>query len=1190
MYLKRIEIAGFKSFADRTVIEFNEGLTAIVGPNGSGKSNITEAIRWVLGEQSAKSLRGGKMPDVIFAGSSSRSPLNIAEVTLVLDNEDYFLPVEYSEVSVTRRLTRDGESDFFINKQRSRLKDVVSLFMDSGLGRDSFSIISQGKVEEIFNSKPEDRRAIFEEAAGVLKYKNRKKQAEKHLVETDDNLSRVQDIIYELELQLNPLKQQSDNAKSYLSLKEKLSEQDISMSAFLIDQTKEKWEKNKEQLATNRQELSLKEKEKETLEDTLEQLKSEQLTLEQMLDSHQQRLLDCSTEYEQLETQKRVLEEKQKFSFQTKEAQQKTLRDLDKQKEALRSEIETLKNEEQELNNEQQLIKKEISHIKQELVQYSKSAKEQLDDMRSDYLEYMQQQSHVNNELKHLEKQYTQETSRNSNEITGLEKLVSMIKEKKVELETLSQEYDVKKENVVTYLEEYQEKRQIKEQLNAQLQKLNTQLMDALRILQQAQAKQKSLKELQDNYAGFYQGVRAVLKEKNRIPGIVGAVAELIEIPSKYQLALETALGTSVQHVVTRDDQSARDAISFLKKQRLGRATFLPLTTVKARHIRQDILDRVHQLPGFVGVASDLVSYENDVATIIKNLLGLTIVADSLDSATQIAKQINFQYRVVSLDGDVMNPGGSMTGGMSKKGQSMHWFSQSKELQDVEKQLSQMTTLYNEKEQDVAQLKEELTIIEESLETLRHLGEEARLSEQKLQSQVSLLTQDVAQLEKEKKVLEYEQSELNQFLVEYEQEKERYEREQKELTQKIAELDKKMADIDQLEATNSEKKEQLANDLAKKEAGLAVINEKLNQLADKQNERKTRLAETDQKMSDMLQESQSNEEDSSHFKEDEALISQKMKEASQKREAVLEHIAKAKEQREGYAIKIKEYEVIVETSQQNIRELINQKSELEITQGSYDNQLDSLLTNLQEEYSLTYEAAKERALPVEDAEEVSQSIRELKQQISNLGPVNVSAIAQYDEITERYDFLTSQRDDLNQAKGELKETMDEMDMLVMKQFHEVFCDIREEFREVFPKMFGGGHADLILSDETDLLHTGIDIVAQPPGKKLQQLSLLSGGERALTAIALLFSIIQARPIPFCILDEVEAALDEANVARFGNYLRHFGDATQFIVITHRKGTMESAKVLYGVTMQESGVSKIVSVHLEEMEKLEETIK
>lgn len=1190
MYLKRIEIAGFKSFADRTVIEFNEGLTAIVGPNGSGKSNITEAIRWVLGEQSAKSLRGGKMPDVIFAGSSSRSPLNIAEVTLVLDNEDYFLPVEYSEVSVTRRLTRDGESDFFINKQRSRLKDVVSLFMDSGLGRDSFSIISQGKVEEIFNSKPEDRRAIFEEAAGVLKYKNRKKQAEKHLVETDDNLSRVQDIIYELELQLNPLKQQSDNAKSYLSLKEKLSEQDISMSAFLIDQTKEKWEKNKEQLATNRQELSLKEKEKETLEETLEQLKSEQLTLEQMLDSHQQRLLDCSTEYEQLETQKRVLEEKQKFSFQTKEAQQKTLRDLDKQKEALRCEIETLKNEEQELNNEQQLIKKEISHIKQELVQYSKSAKEQLDDMRSDYLEYMQQQSHVNNELKHLEKQYTQETSRNSNEITGLEKLVSMIKEKKVELETLSQEYDVKKENVVTYLEEYQEKRQIKEQLNAQLQKLNTQLMDALRILQQAQAKQKSLKELQDNYAGFYQGVRAVLKEKNRIPGIVGAVAELIEIPSKYQLALETALGTSVQHVVTRDDQSARDAISFLKKQRLGRATFLPLTTVKARHIRQDILDRVYQLPGFVGVASDLVSYENDVVTIIKNLLGLTIVADSLDSATQIAKQINFQYRVVSLDGDVMNPGGSMTGGMSKKGQSMHWFSQSKELQDVEKQLSQMTTLYNEKEQDVAQLKEELTIIEESLETLRHLGEEARLSEQKLQSQVSLLTQDVAQLEKEKKVLEYEQSELNQFLVEYEQEKERYEREQKELTQKIAELDKKMADIDQLEATNSEKKEQLANDLAKKEAGLAVINEKLNQLADKQNERKTRLAETDQKMSDMLQESQSNEEDSSHFKEDEALISQKMKEASQKREAVLGHIAKAKEQREGYAIKIKEYEVIVETSQQNIRELINQKSELEITQGSYDNQLDSLLTNLQEEYSLTYEAAKERALPVEDAEEVSQSIRELKQQISNLGPVNVSAIAQYDEITERYDFLTSQRDDLNQAKGELKETMDEMDMLVMKQFHEVFCDIREEFREVFPKMFGGGHADLILSDETDLLHTGIDIVAQPPGKKLQQLSLLSGGERALTAIALLFSIIQARPIPFCILDEVEAALDEANVARFGNYLRHFGDATQFIVITHRKGTMESAKVLYGVTMQESGVSKIVSVHLEEMEKLEETIK
>ena len=1190
MYLKRIEISGFKSFADKTVIEFNNGLTAIVGPNGSGKSNITEAIRWVLGEQSAKSLRGGKMPDVIFAGSSSRSPLNIAEVTLVLDNEDHFLPIEYAEVSITRRLTRDGDSDFFINKQRCRLKDVVSLFMDSGLGRDSFSIISQGKVEEIFNSKPEDRRSIFEEAAGVLKYKNRKKQAEKHLVETDDNLSRVQDIIYELELQLAPLKSQSDNAKKYLTLKEKLTEQDVSMTAHLIEDTKQKWETNKVSLNQKQEQLAKSEAEKQTLEETLEQLKKEQSALEKVLDTYQERLLTYSTQYEQLEAQKRVLEEKQKFSVQTKENQQKTLKDLDTQKEELRVEIASLEEEEKELLKTKQEQQDVISQIKEELIQYSKSAKEQLDDMRSDYLEYMQQQSHVNNELKHLEKQYSQETGKNAREIDGYETLVQSIKAKQTELEELTHEYDIKKANVVTYLEEYQQKRQTKEQLSGQLQKLNTQLMDALRILQQAQAKQKSLKELQDNYSGFYQGVRAILKEKKQFPGIVGAVAELVDIPETYQVALETALGTSVQHIVTADDQSAREAISYLKQQRLGRATFLPLTTVKARYVRQDVLDKIGQMSGFVGIASDLVGYKKEVEPIIKNLLGITIVADSLDSATRLAKQINFQYRVVSLDGDVMNPGGSMTGGMSKKGQSMHWFSQSKDLQDIEKQLSQMTTLYEQKEKEVNQIKEELDLIETSLEEVRRLGEEARVTEQQLNGQITLIRQDLTQLEKEQKVFEYEQRELNQFLSMYEEDKEKYEKQQQELATKIAELDKKMADVDKLEATNSEKKEALTTQLAQKEAEMAVVKEKIHQLKEKHDERVARFESIDKKMSDMLQETESNEQDSSNFKEDEERIIQEMQEVSTKRETVLTQISETKKQRENYAVDIKEHEKIVEKSHQDIHALVSEKTELEIIQGRHDNQLDSLLTYLQEEYSLTFEGAKERSFMIEDTSEVSESIRSLKSEIANLGPVNVSAIAQYDEIAERYDFLISQRDDLNQAKDELKETMDEMDMLVMKQFHEVFCDIREEFREVFPKMFGGGHADLILTDETDLLHTGIDIVAQPPGKKLQQLSLLSGGERALTAIALLFSIIQARPIPFCILDEVEAALDEANVARFGNYLRHFGDSTQFIVITHRKGTMESAKVLYGVTMQESGVSKIVSVHLEEMEKLESSLK
>ncbi|WP_326717300.1 chromosome segregation protein SMC [Vagococcus jeotgali] len=1183
MYLKRLEIAGFKSFADRTVIEFNQGLTAVVGPNGSGKSNVTEAIRWVLGEQSAKNLRGGKMPDVIFAGSSSRSPLNLAEVTLVLDNEDKFLPIDYTEVSITRRLTRSGDSDFFINKQRCRLKDIVSLFMDSGLGRDSFSIISQGKVEAIFNSKPEDRRAIFEEAAGVLKYKNRKKEAQRRLGETSENLSRIQDIIYELDVQLTPLKEQSDVAFKYSELKERLTTLDVSMTITNIKKIKEQWEKSKDEMNFVLAELENKRVNMSHCEKNLAVLKHDRDVLEKSLDHSQQQLLEVVTQYEKCEADIKILEEKQRFKSQTAASRKEMFKELATDRQILIKEIKTLEDLKVELKSIESASQKKIKDVSAKVTQYSKSTKEQLEDMRRDYVDVMQQQTQVNNDLKHLEKQYHQETHQKTSEVSDYDDVAQEIANLEASYTDLETTYQEKQANVVSLVEQFQAKKILFKEYKQKETQLNNQLMEAMRILQQGQAKQKSLKDLQESYAGFYQGVKGILQAKDQLPGIIGVVAELIKIPGKYQTAIETALGASVQHIIVSNDKSAREAISYLKQHRLGRATFLPLTTIKARQVRQDILDVSQHVPGFLGVASDLVTCEPKVEPIIKNLLGVTLVTDSLDSANQLAKKINFQYRVVSLDGDVMNPGGSMTGGASKKGQSMHWFSQSKELQDIEKQLSQMSTLYEQKQKDVAALTLTLTQLEVELEQLREDVSAARLAEQELASNLQMMNQDLTQKQKEQRIKEYEQKELHHFLERYTKEKAQYEQEQKILEKKRQQLDEKMGQADLLETQNRVILESARSELSQLESELAVTKEKVRQNLVSLEDKTKQLNLLNQKEIEFSTQATTEAKESDQFDSLKEELMRTMSEWVKKREAIEADIFGKRENRETLSEEIRVEESVMESLAKDIAELTNQQTKFEIKQSRLDSILDNKLAYLQEEYHLTYEAGKEIATTVEDAEVAGQEIGMLKTKITQLGPINVTATAQYQEVKERYDFLVEQQTDLNQAKSELVSTMEEMDELVIKQFYDVFCDIREEFKEVFPKMFGGGHADLILTDELDLLHTGIDIVAQPPGKKLQQLSLLSGGERALTAIALLFAIIQARPVPFCILDEVEAALDEANVTRFGQYLRQFEDDTQFIVITHRKGTMEAADMLYGITMQESGVSKIVSVHLEELE-------
>lgn len=1184
MYLKRIEIAGFKSFADRTKIEFEEGVTAVIGPNGSGKSNITEAIRWVLGEQSAKSLRGGKMPDIIFAGSESRKQLNIAEVTVVLDNTDNYLPLGFSEVSVTRRYRRTGESDFFINKKACRLKDIQDLFMDSGLGKESFSIISQGKVEAIFASKPEDRRGIFEEAAGVLKYKQRKRKAEQKLFETEDNLSRVQDIIYELEDQLTPLAAQSEAAKEFLALKKELTATDVSLTVAKIKQTRDSWESAK----TDFEELSKTVEEKsrfiQQTEQQLGTLREKRGSLDELLETGQQQLLHLSEALKQTEGQKALLSERSKNTQKTSAEYRETLNEQRKKKADAQANLQEVQTQQADKQTEKIALEKKIQQLTNEAEKYKKSPKELLEDLRGTYVELMQETANVSNELKYLERQYTQETAKNQQSVTRFEALRDQLEEL-TEQQSAAQTKTKTLEAQLT--EEQEHYRRLAEEKNVaqqQLQKEQQLMYDMMSQVQQARARQKSLQEIQENYSGFYQGVRSVLQHKEQLSGIVGAVAELIEVPEKYTLAIETALGASAQHIIVENEKDARQGITFLKKQRSGRGTFLPLTTIKPRSLGAHHYQAIKDVDGFLGIASELVSFSENVAPVMQNLLGAIVIARDLDSANLLARQLRYQVRVVSLDGDVMNAGGSMTGGATKQGNRGNLFNQGHELAEWTKRYEEINQALQAKEAFVRDLQAKVADQTESLETLRTQGEQTRLAYQEAQSSEERVVTELTRLQKEQSLFSYEAKELESFLNDYQVQKETLEFKQVELKTQQDKINQEIQQLNEESDQLEEKRAGINAELSRLQADYAVLDERLLYLERQALGFEEQINELTNQIVNLENQLLALSSDSSDHEESEESLTQRLTELATAREHLQEQLAVWKEMRQSLQQQVDQADSELTEANREQKQLLARQSQADVQKNRYELKLDNALAYLQEEYSLTFEGAEAQADPEIDQQVAQTEVSRLKQAIEKLGPVNLNAIEQYQQVEERYDFLTTQRDDLLSAKEQLFETMDEMDDEVKTRFFTTFQAIREKFNVVFPNMFGGGRAELVLTDPDDLLNTGIEIEAQPPGKKLQSLSLLSGGERALTAIALLFSIIQVRPVPFCVLDEVEAALDEANVARFGRYLSAFQNDTQFIVVTHRKGTMEAADVLYGVTMQESGVSKIISVRLEEVKE------
>ncbi|MDE5412998.1 chromosome segregation protein SMC [Alkalihalobacterium chitinilyticum] len=1188
MFLKRFEVMGFKSFADRMTVEFDSGVTAVVGPNGSGKSNISDGIRWVLGEQSAKSLRGSKMEDIIFAGSDTRKPLNFAEITLVLDNQDQHLAIDYTEVSVTRRVYRSGESEYQLNKQTCRLKDIVDLFMDSGLGKEAFSIIGQGKVEEILSSKAEDRRVIFEEAAGVLKYKTRKLKAEKKLWETQENLNRVEDILHELEGQIEPLRIQSSIAKDYLQKKEELKEVEVALMVYEITDLHEKWTKAQEQLQSleqRRDELSYKIKDKEI---TTEKLQSELRQLDTSLNELQDELLQASEALEKSEGQKEVLKERKKNFHYNRDQLLKTINELKEKKQLLDKTLASEKEVLRKLEREFQTKTTELLDRQERLALAQEDLEGELDRLKSDYIEIVNEQASIRNEIRYLEDQVASTKRKEKILVDDNDQLLQLRKQvldKKGEYELLVQ----------TRQKELHEKVDQFRALEAKIEKLNkeydtrqSQLYEAFRLIQQVKSRKDVIEEMQADFSGFFQGVKEVLKARDRnLQGIVGAVAELINVPKQYETAIEIALGGATQHVVVESEGAGRQAITFLKKNGFGRATFLPLPVIKGRTIRGDLIHQINSHEAFIGIASQLVGYDGRYEQIMGNLLGHVIIAKNLEGANDLARKIGYSYRIVTLDGDVVNPGGSMTGGAIKQ-KSTPLLGRQRELEDLTEKLTGMEEKTIKLETYVKELKQQLQKSETMLQEQREAGETAR----ELEREARNLLREV----------ELEEKSVNDRLALFDREQamltkdedaavRRLEALSTELKQSAATtslLESQVKEIEAKQKLQQTSKETMQDELTDLKVHIAKEEERLANQRDKVE----RLVHEVEEIGTVLRDNEEQywllENEMSDSTNGEGHLEMKIEASRKKKDDTITIISNLRQERTEKQQSLDGLEVTLKVEKGHLKLVLDEFHQCEVQKNRYDVQLDNLLSHLREEYELSYEAAQDEHPLLMPAEEAKTKVKLIKLAIEELGTVNLGAIEEYDRVSERHQFLHEQKEDLVMAKENLFNVIMEMDEEMTRRFKETFDQISAHFKVVFKQLFGGGHADLVLTNPDQLLTTGVEIMARPPGKKLQNLALLSGGERALTAIALLFSILKVRPVPFCVLDEVEAALDEANVNRFASYLKAFSGQTQFIVITHRKGTMEEADVLYGVTMQESGVSKLVSVKLEETKELVES--
>lgn len=1184
MLLKRLELQGFKSFADKTVLDFVDGSTAVVGPNGSGKSNISDAIRWVIGEMSAKSLRGANMQDVIFAGTEMRKQVNFAEVSLVLDNSTRMFDIEFDEVVITRRLFRSGESVYQINRANCRLKDIHELFMDTGLGRDGYSIIGQGDVSKILSTKAEDRRSLFEEAAGISKYKYRKEEAERKLRGVEENLVRIGDITSELESQRAPLKRQSEKAKQYISLYDEYKTLDVNLSLITIDSKRKEAEQTDKLYAGVEEELTdLRSTESET-EQKIAELYAQSKAADDDIAEKNNRLREVNTQSVNHQKDISIAENNIKNNHAMLERIDSEIAAIKEKNEARLGDIERYNAEIAEKQCQADEFVREFDELNNEKDNMSQKKAEleaNIESLKGSVIEYLNEISSKKAGINGIETLRNSFIERRSIVETEINTYREGVSNTKLDIEKCSSEIEEKSEKLKKMqaaVERYNDNMtKLKNEHDVLIQNIN-----ALNVEYNSKSsKKKILEGMENDYAGFAKSVRAIMKadELKRL-SVYGTVSGLIDVDKKYVTAIEIALGGALQNIVVESEEDAKAAIEYLRRNKAGRATFLPISSVKGREL--DNIREVSACEGFIGVASTLVKYDKRYDGIIKSLLGRVVVTDNTDNAIAMSRRFGYKFRVVTLEGDILNAGGSMSGGsmnkqsgvlsraaeiktltgeIKKLAETLREYNDSRErtekdIQMIENQLSSYIPLVREYEDELLRLENTRAHLEQSLSEDGSTEQNYKIELEQLEKQLSESSDEVAALLQSVRTLEKEADKATKTIEELSEELTRITAESDEKAQNV--IDKTMLlaslkkDIDVVkEAIDAAQKEiengktEIKRKEADKEAVFSANDELYTQIKDKQ------------KMSEQIV---------GQVKEIEEYIA-----ASEKKKAdilaSLQTIQNSNKDLTDHLLKL----------QQELSRLENRRSRLEM-------ELENIISRLWEDYELTYNTALETKTELENEKEAFERLAELKTQIKALGSINPDAIEEYKAVEERFNFLSEQKRDLDKSKSELKEIIESMDELMEEHFGKQFHEINDSFSHVFSELFGGGKGRLYLSDKDNILESGIEIEVQLPGKGLQNINLYSGGEKSFIAIALLFAILRVKPAPFCILDEIDAALDDVNVSRFATYLKNYVEQTQFIIITHRRGTMEAANILYGVTMQEKGVSKLLSLHIDDVEE------
>ena len=1184
MPLTELVLDGFKSFADRTTIHFNDGITGIVGPNGSGKSNITEAIRWVMGESSAKSLRGTNMKDVIFAGSQYRKPLNKAEVTLIFDNRKRELAFDTDEVSITRNILRSGDSEFLINGQQVRMRDVRTLFLDSGISQNSLAIISQGRVDQILNSRPEQRRVIFEEAAGVLHFKQQKEAAQGQLKKTQDNLIRINDLVKELEGRLEPLHEQSSLAKEYKFQKAGLDKELKSLLAFEIEDINKQKETIQKSADKNKILLSKLDAEVKESQNAVSEKRAEYQKIRDEREKVQNELLKLSQQLSDLNANLQMAEQSRQFDDATKIEYQNQVETLKKSLVQLNAHLESLQKDQASLKKQQAVLQEKRDKLTGELSENPEELNKKLEDCRNDYIQLLQDQAAVNNQVINLNtelKRSKADTTYQSNDVG------KQLSEAKAELEKLRAEgKDLtakRKDKNAAFAEASDQSND----LNDQIRRLQQTVNDERNKLEKIEARHEALINIQKRHEGYYYGVRNVLNHLNDFPGVIGAVGELLTFPAELEAAMTTALGGGVQDLITDSRNSAKNAINQLKRSRAGRATFLPLDGLRQYTIPQSTVTTLKSFNGFKGIASELVESKTDhnITAAINYLLGSVVIVDTIENAMAISQRIG-RYRIVTLDGDVVSPGGSMTGGQ-KNLRNNSPLQTATEINQLEKQISSLTRSFKE---DQAQLKDlvdqsvkvenKLQKLHDSLQEINQTINEAAISFQNQEKEVKRL-QDANTL------YESRVKQRNDHIVELQKQIAEANDKQALLSKQGEEKKSQMNEL-QLRIKNfNNLSQRVQSELSKLDPQIAVFANKLENLAVQEKDKRNQIDNNEKQAADLKEKlTDLNQNGELSVKKNTDLKKQK-EEIKQKNEQLQNKLNELSSQLGQFDAQINQLDQVASRNYDLRKDAAIEQEDYSVKIAKFNSLIDQRLETLRDDYALTFEAAIAQAEGQNDQEtreKLAKSVKLHRMSLEDIGPVNLDSIQEYEDVKKRYDFLNGQQNDLLKARDDLEKSMNELDEEVKSRFKATFEAVAESFKRIFPLVFGGGKAKLELTEPNNLLETGIEIIAQPPGKKLQRLSLLSGGERALTAITLLFAMLQVNPVPFCLLDEVEAALDDANVTRFAQFLLKYNLKTQFIVITHRRGTMKQADQLYGVVMQESGVSQVLSVSLKEMKK------